>query len=86
MKPDFTRRGFVGAGVAAATQAVFNPATGAQTGVVDLARTEDVDAAVAAAQKAFPAWGERLGEDFVVDLSGYGAIADETAIFLEALK
>lgn len=46
------------AGVAAATQAVFNPATGAQTGVVDLARTEDVDAAVAAAQKAFPAWAD----------------------------
>lgn len=46
------------AGANAATQAVFNPATGAQTGVVDLARVEDVDAAVAAAQKAFPAWAD----------------------------
>ncbi len=46
------------AGSNAATQAVFNPATGAQTGVVDLAQGEDVDAAVAAAQKAFPAWAD----------------------------
>lgn len=46
------------AGSSSAIQAVFNPATGAQTGVVDLARTEDVDVAVAAAQKAFPAWAD----------------------------
>ena len=46
------------AGTGAATQAVFNPATGAQTGIVDLATTADVDAAVAAAQKAFPAWAD----------------------------
>lgn len=46
------------AGSSAATQAVFNPATGAQTGDVDLARVEDVDAAVAAAQAAFPAWAD----------------------------
>ncbi|MEP4978802.1 CoA-acylating methylmalonate-semialdehyde dehydrogenase [Ascidiaceihabitans sp.] len=46
------------AGANAATQAVFNPATGAQTGIVDLARVEDVDMAVAAAQKAFPAWAD----------------------------
>ncbi|MEP3776910.1 MAG: CoA-acylating methylmalonate-semialdehyde dehydrogenase [Shimia thalassica] len=46
------------AGANAATQVVFNPATGAQTGIVDLARVEDVDMAVAAAQKAFPAWAD----------------------------
>jgi len=26
--------------------------------------------------QAFPDWGKRLGEDFVIDLSGYGAIAE----------
>lgn len=38
------------------TQAVFNPATGQQTGNVTLASVKTVDAAVAAAQAAFPAW------------------------------
>ncbi|MFK7836918.1 MAG: CoA-acylating methylmalonate-semialdehyde dehydrogenase [Sulfitobacter sp.] len=46
------------AGTNATTQAVFNPAKGAQTGIVDLAQVEDVDMAVAAAQKAFPAWAD----------------------------
>jgi malonate-semialdehyde dehydrogenase (acetylating)/methylmalonate-semialdehyde dehydrogenase len=45
-------------GAGSAAQAVFNPATGVQTGVVDLARVEDVDAAVAAAQNAFQAWAD----------------------------
>ena len=35
---------------------VFNPATGAQSGVVDFASVEEVDAAVRAARAAFPAW------------------------------
>ncbi|MDG1694767.1 MAG: CoA-acylating methylmalonate-semialdehyde dehydrogenase [Ilumatobacter sp.] len=35
---------------------VYDPATGNQTGVVDLASRAEVDAAVAAAAKAFPAW------------------------------
>jgi malonate-semialdehyde dehydrogenase (acetylating) / methylmalonate-semialdehyde dehydrogenase len=35
---------------------VFNPATGRQTGTVDFATTEEVDAAVQAAKAAFPAW------------------------------
>ncbi len=35
---------------------VFNPATGEQTGTVDLASVTEVDAAVAAAAAAFPAW------------------------------
>ncbi len=39
-------------------QDVFNPATGALTGRVDLASVQDVDTAVAAAQAAFPAWSE----------------------------
>ncbi|WP_170755870.1 CoA-acylating methylmalonate-semialdehyde dehydrogenase [Ruegeria lacuscaerulensis] len=38
------------------TQDVFNPATGALTGQVDLASVGDVDKAVAAAKAAFPAW------------------------------
>jgi malonate-semialdehyde dehydrogenase (acetylating) / methylmalonate-semialdehyde dehydrogenase len=37
---------------------VFNPATGAVTGKVALANASEVDAAVAAAQKAFPAWAD----------------------------
>jgi malonate-semialdehyde dehydrogenase (acetylating)/methylmalonate-semialdehyde dehydrogenase len=44
------------AGTSGRTSPVFNPATGAETGAVDLASAEDVDAAVAAAQAAFPAW------------------------------
>ncbi len=40
------------------TQDVFNPATGAATASVALANRADVDAAVAAAQAAFPAWAD----------------------------
>ena len=40
------------------TQDVFNPATGAATGVVALADAADVGKAVAAAQAAFPAWAD----------------------------
>ena len=35
---------------------VFNPATGEQSGAVDLASVEEVDRAVQAAKEAFPAW------------------------------
>src|SRR5438105_11542259 len=35
---------------------VYNPATGEQTGAVDFASVEEVDAAVQAAKQAFPAW------------------------------
>ncbi|MGI8974916.1 MAG: CoA-acylating methylmalonate-semialdehyde dehydrogenase [Gaiella sp.] len=35
---------------------VYNPATGVQSGAVDLASTEEVSAAVARAKAAFPAW------------------------------
>jgi malonate-semialdehyde dehydrogenase (acetylating)/methylmalonate-semialdehyde dehydrogenase len=35
---------------------VYNPATGVQTGAVDFATAEQVDAAVRAAREAFPAW------------------------------
>ncbi len=35
---------------------VFNPAAGRQTGAVDFASAEEVDAAVQAAREAFPAW------------------------------
>jgi malonate-semialdehyde dehydrogenase (acetylating)/methylmalonate-semialdehyde dehydrogenase len=37
---------------------VYNPARGTQTGAVDFATATDVDAAVAAARAAFPAWRE----------------------------
>jgi malonate-semialdehyde dehydrogenase (acetylating)/methylmalonate-semialdehyde dehydrogenase len=36
--------------------AVFNPATGVQTGAVDFADAEEIDAAVQTAKQAFPAW------------------------------
>ena len=39
-------------------QDVFNPATGAVTGRVSLANTQDVEQAVASAQAAFPAWAD----------------------------
>jgi malonate-semialdehyde dehydrogenase (acetylating)/methylmalonate-semialdehyde dehydrogenase len=35
---------------------VFNPATGVQSGVVDFASVEEIDAAVRSAKAAFPAW------------------------------
>jgi malonate-semialdehyde dehydrogenase (acetylating)/methylmalonate-semialdehyde dehydrogenase len=38
------------------TGKVFNPATGAQTGTVDFASADEIDAAVQAAKEAFPAW------------------------------
>src|SRR5947209_18696236 len=38
------------------TSPVYNPATGVQTGVVDLASVEEVGRAVEAAKAAFPAW------------------------------
>ena len=46
------------AGSATRSQTVTNPATGAVTGNVPLANAADVDAAVAAAQAAFPAWAD----------------------------
>jgi malonate-semialdehyde dehydrogenase (acetylating)/methylmalonate-semialdehyde dehydrogenase len=46
------------AGSASRTQEVFNPASGAVTGRVALANAADVNAAVAAAQSAFPAWAD----------------------------
>jgi malonate-semialdehyde dehydrogenase (acetylating)/methylmalonate-semialdehyde dehydrogenase len=39
-------------------QAVFNPATGQQSGAVPLSDRADVNAAVAEAKAAFPAWAE----------------------------
>ncbi|MFN3614947.1 MAG: CoA-acylating methylmalonate-semialdehyde dehydrogenase [Rubrimonas sp.] len=44
------------AGRSGRTAPVFNPATGAQTGVVALASAEEVRAAVASARAAFPGW------------------------------
>jgi malonate-semialdehyde dehydrogenase (acetylating)/methylmalonate-semialdehyde dehydrogenase len=44
------------AGTSGRSGPVYNPATGAQSGEVDFASVEEVDAAVAAAKAAFPAW------------------------------
>ena len=38
------------------TAPVFNPATGERSGTVALAGAADVDAAVTAAKRAYPAW------------------------------
>jgi malonate-semialdehyde dehydrogenase (acetylating) / methylmalonate-semialdehyde dehydrogenase len=46
------------AGTSTRTQNVTNPATGAVTAKVALANTADVNAAVASAQAAFPAWSD----------------------------
>jgi malonate-semialdehyde dehydrogenase (acetylating)/methylmalonate-semialdehyde dehydrogenase len=50
--------GRVVAGTSGRAQDVFNPATGAVTGQVALANAAEVNAAVAAAQAAFPAWSD----------------------------
>ncbi|MFW2354413.1 CoA-acylating methylmalonate-semialdehyde dehydrogenase [Hydrogenophaga sp.] len=50
--------GQVAQGTSSRRQDVFNPATGAVSGQVALANVADVDAAVAAAQAAFPAWAD----------------------------
>ena len=47
-----------GLGSSLRTQPVTNPATGAVTGAVALANRADVDAAVASAAAAFPAWAD----------------------------
>jgi malonate-semialdehyde dehydrogenase (acetylating)/methylmalonate-semialdehyde dehydrogenase len=43
-------------GASGRSSAVYNPATGRQSGALDLASVEEVDAAVQAAKQAFPAW------------------------------
>jgi malonate-semialdehyde dehydrogenase (acetylating)/methylmalonate-semialdehyde dehydrogenase len=43
-------------GASGRTGPVFNPATGVQTGAVDLASAEEVAAAIASAKAAWPAW------------------------------
>ncbi|WP_353141315.1 CoA-acylating methylmalonate-semialdehyde dehydrogenase [Limnohabitans sp.] len=50
--------GAIAPGSSTRTQPVYNPATGAVTGQVSLANLADVNAAVAAAQKAFPSWAD----------------------------
>jgi malonate-semialdehyde dehydrogenase (acetylating)/methylmalonate-semialdehyde dehydrogenase len=50
--------GAITPGSSTRTQPVYNPATGAVTGQVSLANLADVNTAVAAAQKAFPAWAD----------------------------
>jgi malonate-semialdehyde dehydrogenase (acetylating)/methylmalonate-semialdehyde dehydrogenase len=48
--------GAVVAGTSGRSGAVFNPATGVQTSSVDFASVQEIDAAVAAATAALPAW------------------------------
>ena len=50
--------GHTSKGSSGRSQDVFNPATGAVTGQVALASAADVQAAVASAQAAFPAWAD----------------------------
>jgi malonate-semialdehyde dehydrogenase (acetylating)/methylmalonate-semialdehyde dehydrogenase len=50
--------GQVTPGTSGRAQDVFNPATGQVTGSVALANVAEVDAAVASAQAAFPAWAD----------------------------
>ncbi len=50
--------GRVTTGSSARGQEVFNPATGVVSAQVALANSADVDAAVASAQAAFPAWSD----------------------------
>ena len=50
--------GQANAGSSSRKQDVFNPATGAVTAHVNLANTQDVNLAVAAAQAAFPSWSD----------------------------
>lgn len=50
--------GQIRSGTSGRQQDVSNPATGAVTGQVALASSAEVDAAVAAAQAAFPAWAD----------------------------
>ena len=50
--------GAAASGASTRTQPVYNPATGAVTGQVRLASGADVNAAVAVAQHAFPAWAD----------------------------
>jgi malonate-semialdehyde dehydrogenase (acetylating)/methylmalonate-semialdehyde dehydrogenase len=45
-------------GQSARTSAVYNPATGAQTGLVSLASSDEVAHVVAVARQAFPAWAD----------------------------
>jgi malonate-semialdehyde dehydrogenase (acetylating)/methylmalonate-semialdehyde dehydrogenase len=45
-------------GASGRTGRIFNPATGVQTAEVDFASVEEVDAAIASAREAFPAWRE----------------------------
>jgi malonate-semialdehyde dehydrogenase (acetylating)/methylmalonate-semialdehyde dehydrogenase len=45
-------------GTSGRTSPVFNPAFGRQTGELDLATVEEVDAAVQAAKEAFESWRE----------------------------
>jgi malonate-semialdehyde dehydrogenase (acetylating)/methylmalonate-semialdehyde dehydrogenase len=48
--------GRIVAGESGRSGPVYNPATGEQSGAVDFATVEEVDAAVRAAREAFPAW------------------------------
>ncbi|MBD3641256.1 MAG: CoA-acylating methylmalonate-semialdehyde dehydrogenase [Marinobacter sp.] len=50
--------GEISSGISGQAQDVFNPATGQVTGQVALANRADVDAAVAAANAAFPDWAD----------------------------
>mgnify|MGYP001159211525 CR=1 FL=1 len=68
---------------AGATMRTSNPATGADLGAVAVAGTDDVDAAVRAARRAFPAWRGRTPTERAGVLKAMAAVlranADELA-------
>jgi malonate-semialdehyde dehydrogenase (acetylating)/methylmalonate-semialdehyde dehydrogenase len=76
------------AGGSGRTSPVYNPATGQQSGAVDLASVEEVDRAVQAAKKAAPAWRAlslaRRAELFFAIRELFHAQREEIAKFLTA--
>ncbi len=76
------------AGGSGRTSPVYNPATGAQSGAVDLASVDEIDHAVQAAKQAFPAWRAlslaRRAELFFAIRELFHAKREEIAKFLTA--
>ncbi|MGW1612446.1 gamma-aminobutyraldehyde dehydrogenase [Streptomyces sp. NPDC002285] len=66
-------------GTSGRTHAVVDPATGEEVYTYDLAGTEDVDAAVAAAREAFPAWAAATPGERSDALHRFAAVLAERA-------
>ncbi|ALV52455.1 gamma-aminobutyraldehyde dehydrogenase [Streptomyces althioticus] len=66
-------------GTSGRTHAVVDPATGAEVYTYDLAGADDVDAAVAAAREAFPAWAAATPGERSDALHRFAAVVAERA-------